>query len=339
MIIAIIGIRNHAERMARLVSKNQLVDKLLLFHPDKKKLKAVVSLDNNLQYELSSDFESVMASDAVIIASPHSSHFEYILRLLESNAYILCEKPPASDIAQLDRLASLSFEQKSRIAFNFNYAFSDFAIVSREIINNGNMGQVLALNFTASHGLAFKPSYANNWRLTKDDPFSTILGNLAIHYVHMTLDLIGPINGWHLMRWAASQQTNGVDTVALSLDAGNNVAVQMFLSYAAPYTNSARLMLTDGLVCMANGVVTKAEPRDSFDEQGRFKEPPQTICSYAESSLEYYDKAIIASVNRFVDAAWQKLAFNPNEFSNAINAARIILEMDRNSMNMNHLSA
>ncbi len=329
MRLAIIGIRNHAARMASLAASHPLVSSLLLYHPEKARLSGELlpKLPKNAEY--SSDFSAILACDGVVIASPHQTHFDYIMRLVDSGLFILCEKPPASTESQLSRLAGLSPEQKTRIVFNFNYAHTDFAVAAREKLAEGDLGLPLAINFTATHGLAFKPAFANNWRLTGVDPFSTILGNLGIHYLHLVLDLVGPITNWHLTRWAASPQTIGVDSVALMLNTDRGVVSQIFLSYAAPYINSAQLVLTNGILRLDDGRVTVARPRDSFDDNGRFASPPETIYSEAKSSLDYYNKSILVSLNHFIEGIDTQNRFEVASFTKALDAARLVLELDR----------
>lgn len=329
MRLAIIGLRNHAARMAGLVASHPLVSSLIFYHPDKTRLSVDALPKLPKKVECSSDFSAVLACDGVVIASPHQTHFDYIMRLVESRLFILCEKPPANTEAQLNQLATLSSEQKAMIAFNFNYAHTDFAVAAREKLSEGSLGLPLAINFTASHGLAFKTTFANNWRLTEVDPFSTILGNLGIHYLHLVLDLIGPVTDWHLTRWAASPQTNGDDSVALMLNTSQRVAVQIFLSYAAPYTNSAQLLLTDGLIRLDDGRVTIAGPRDSFDGNGRFARPPETTYSEVKSSLDYYNKSILVSLNHFIEGIETQNGFEIASFAKALDAARLVLELDR----------
>ena len=329
MRLAIIGLRNHAARMAGLVASHPLVSSLLFYHPDKTRLSVDTLPKLPKQVEHSSDFSAILACDGVVIASPHQTHFDYIMRLVESKLFILCEKPPASTESQINQLAALLPEQKARVAFNFNYAHTDFAIAVREKLSEGDLGLPLAFNFIASHGLAFKATFANNWRLTGADPFSTILGNLGIHYLHLVLDLIGPVTDWHLTRWAASPQTNGVDSVALMLGTSQRVAVQIFLSYAAPYINSAQLIFTNGILRLDDGRVTIAGPRDSFDDNGRFASPPETTYSEAKSSLDYYNKSILESLNHFVEGINTRNGFDITSFARALDAAQLVLKLDR----------
>ena len=315
--------------MASLVASHPLVTSLVLYHNDKTRLSVGDIPNLSKQVELSSDFSAIMACDGVVLASPHSTHFDYIMRLIDSKLFILCEKPPASTESQINQLAALLPEQKARVAFNFNYAHTDFAIAVREKLIEGDLGIPLVFNFTASHGLAFKATFANNWRLTRSDPFSTILGNLGIHYLHLVLDLVGPVTDWHLTRWAASHQTNGVDSVALMLNTANGAVAHIFLSYAAPYTNSAQLLLTDGLIQFDGCRVTVAGPRDSFDSNGRFARPPEATYSESKSSLDYYNKSILVSLNHFIEGIETQKGYEITSFPRALQAARLVLELDR----------
>lgn len=333
MKIAVIGLRNHAARMARLAARQEGVAEVAMYHPDPARIAATEALKLSCPVRLTSDFDVVSACDGVIVAAPHPAHLDYILRLADSHARILCEKPPAATPGELDRLAALPDGFKRRIDFNFNYANTDFAAVAREALHSGRLGQPVALAFTATHGLAFKPSYATDWRMTATDPFSGILGNVGIHYIHLAMELLGPLAGGRAVTLRRAPAARQSDSASLFLETRCGVPVTVLLSYAAPYENSARLVLTDGIVGLDDGAVGVCSPREVFDEDGRFCKPPTEIVASSRSSKLYYDASIERTLAAFLSRIGDPPEFEPARYDRALDAARWVLELaDRNPL-------
>ena len=66
----------------------------------------------------SNNFSDILDSDAVIIASPNHTHFNYIEQLLKGfSGYIFSEKPPVTSGKELAKLNSKSSNDKARIFF------------------------------------------------------------------------------------------------------------------------------------------------------------------------------------------------------------------------------
>ena len=50
--------------------------------------------------------------DAVYISNPHSFHFESVMSCLEAGKHVLCEKPAACNLDQLNKMIEKSKEKK-----------------------------------------------------------------------------------------------------------------------------------------------------------------------------------------------------------------------------------
>ena len=71
--LGIIGYRNQATKLLSILQNKQDVTVKSIFHPDKK-------IDDP---RFTSNFKDILDSDAVIIASPNHTHFNYIEQLLK----------------------------------------------------------------------------------------------------------------------------------------------------------------------------------------------------------------------------------------------------------------
>ena len=72
--LGIIGYRNHAAKLLSILENKPGITINTIFHPDKK-------IDDP---RFSNNFNNILDSDAVIIASPNHTHFEYIKKFINN---------------------------------------------------------------------------------------------------------------------------------------------------------------------------------------------------------------------------------------------------------------
>ena len=98
MKLGIIGYRNHALRLRSIIEKKPNCRIDFIYHPTKK--------INNSKF--TNDFSKLLSCDAIIIASPNSTHYAYIKKLVKNyTGYIFCEKPPVTSKSELRNLRNL----------------------------------------------------------------------------------------------------------------------------------------------------------------------------------------------------------------------------------------
>ena len=90
--------------------------------------------------KLHSSYEDVLAGDtvdAVVLASPHSVHFDQIMAADEAGKHVFCEKPFCLNAAdartELDALASKGL----KVGIGHNRRFSPNAIKLKQMIDSG----------------------------------------------------------------------------------------------------------------------------------------------------------------------------------------------------------
>ena len=125
------------------------------------------------------DINIIEDSDVFFIASPNETHVFWIKKLEKFNKYIFCEKPPATNQNDLKHIQNY----RDKLYFNFNYRYSYLANIINKFKINGDIGDPIYINCSSTHGLAFKRSFKENWRFNNENLFSSIVGNLGIHYI------------------------------------------------------------------------------------------------------------------------------------------------------------
>lgn len=324
--IGIIGYKNHAARLIKTINKQKDVAELWVFHPKKERLLNLAFPDSAFSLHTTDIIDDLFGLDAVFIASPSETHFSYILSLVDRVGYLFCEKPPAVHRTELDSLLKLERSQREKILFNFMFSKSPFSNLVRKRASNEGLGKFVHASFSVSQGIAFKSELKNNWRFTKTDPFSSIIGNLGIHYIHMILDLLGDANVSYFNQ-SAVETENGYDTAYLSLTLENKQTASVSLSYAAPYSQTAMMLFSDGIITLNNGVVEEQKPRDTFDEYGRFAPPPKELFFKPSSPNEFHELSLSDMIDFFFSALRGGGSFDDRQFFLGIKASHLILDI------------
>ena len=269
------------------------------------------------------DINELASSDVYIIASPNETHVEWIeiIRSYGADKYIFCEKPPASDLKQLSKIA----EYDPKTFFNFNYRYSLISNIAKEYIETGELGKLVYASFISSHGLAFKKTYRDNWRFKGKTLSSSILGNVGIHYI----DLIGYLFGDIINIKAFSRNIVSKalpDSAYISVDS-ELCSSSIFISYAAPFRNEATIIFDDGILELINGKVTIQSPRDVFDNKQMFKPAKHiTMQPSFPDSRSYYDDSLINSISYFFNHVDNNKSFSSSDYEKAIKTNQIVLD-------------
>jgi predicted dehydrogenase len=80
--------------------------------------------------------------DAVVIATPVSSHFELALAALQAGKHVLVEKPFASTSDQARRLVDEAAARKLVLLVDHTFVYTEAVRKIREIIASGELGQI-----------------------------------------------------------------------------------------------------------------------------------------------------------------------------------------------------
>lgn len=252
--VGIIGYKNHARILIELIDSNASCKLEYIYHPTK---------DLNFSNS-TNNIADLYSCDVVIIASPNDTHYEYInLLLSNSKCYIFCEKIPVTKLEDVEKLEKLSDEDKGRLYFNYNFRYSYF----NETLQNPNLGKFQHINIIATHGLAFKSEFKNSWRAKNPH---AITETVSIHFIDLLTHNLGKIKSFLYYHYPYS------NTSLITAVFENGITCSIFASYASPLHNEMTIIGTDGILKMTDDRIIVRSPRDTFDDNGFFKEPPIT---------------------------------------------------------------
>lgn len=317
MIVGIIGYRNHSQKLLKILKKIKKVKKIIIYNY--KLNKNFVSYKNSFEI-LTGNLSILHKCNAVFVSSPVKTHYKYTDYFLKKNIYVFCEKPPFSNIIEINKIKRVKNFQK--LYFNFNYQFlKSFKFLVKEIFNEKN-GKLININFASSHGLIFKTK--NNWRFKeKNNKLESIYGNLGIHYIYFLFNNFKKIE---LIK--KSFQTNKIvkifDTVNINLRLNNKIFSNIFLSYATVNFKYTILYFTNCLIEIKNDKIAKYYPRDVYDENGKFKTPkPKIIKLDNKKDIEI---SLIKSIKFFLDIVFKNETFSKKSLDLALKVNNFFLK-------------
>lgn len=263
---AIIGKSGHAGKIISIIKELDGVDLKWVYYPKN---------DDQSTLPITSDFGKIFECDAVIIASPTHTHFGYLERLKDYSGYVLVEKPAVSTRAETKELMGYSDDFKKRLKVNYNFEYSKLRQLLYNLIQSPEFGTPTSFNVYTSHGLAFLDKYKDSWRSLTDHSFG-VLELVGVHFMNLALSLFGDIKDLQVdFDWKVEKKENlSPDTATVKAIMQDKTVVNLYHSYAGPCLNKLIMIGTNGYVEYDGKEVKFYSPRETYDENGLFTQPP-----------------------------------------------------------------
>lgn len=124
--------------------------------------------------------------DVLIVATPPDSHTEYCLRGLAAGAHVICEKPFAASIAEVDRILEAARAAGRRVALNHEFREMPIFRAVRDAVGSGETG---GLVFAQVWQLMDLPPWAEpGWR---GQMLQRTVYEAGVHLVDFLIALFG----------------------------------------------------------------------------------------------------------------------------------------------------
>lgn len=132
--------------------------------------------------------------DVVGICTPTWMHKEMALAAIAHGKHVLCEKPLALSAQEAHEMAEAAERAGVKTLVGFNYMKSPACQLAKQMIDNGELGQIIHFRGAHNEDYLMDPSSIGGWRLKEEFAGKAgALGDLASHIVNMAHFLCGPI--------------------------------------------------------------------------------------------------------------------------------------------------
>ena len=161
--------------------------------------------------------------DAVVIATPVSTHFELAIKLLEAGKHILVEKPMARTVEEVEQIEFLSLKKNLVAMAGHTFLYNSAVRYVKKVIDSGDMGDI---RYVYSQRL-------NLGRIRSD---VDALWNFAPHDISIIQYWLNDPVPYRVTREGMGYVQNGVDDVVfLNIIYANNVLANIHVSWLDPH--------------------------------------------------------------------------------------------------------
>lgn len=318
--LGIIGYRNHAEVLRNLIEKNLDCEISTIFHPEKK----------NIHSKSTNNFSDLLSNDAIIIASPNHTHFDYLKKIfMDFDGYVFCEKPPVTNLIELEELNNFSNEKKQKLFFNFNFRFSYLNDLIAKYSNSDELGKIFYINIISNHGLAFKQEYVDSWRSDGINNLHNIINTVSIHFLDLMNFNFSEPESIHYFPNNISNIGTSYDTSNLILKYKSGLIISILNSYSSSFQNDFEMIGTNGFLKLHDHSLNVYSPRDTFDSKQHFVNPPLIHKDFFNFQNDYHE-SLVKTIDYFISKVKTKSKIDLKYFNSSIISNRQILDLEKN---------
>lgn len=143
---------------------------------------------------LSDEYQSVLHNDtvdAVVIATPHSLHFDQIMMAARAGKHVFCEKPFTLTAGQARIALETLAEQGLKVAIGHNRRFAPNTAALSNALKTKSLGQPIHIDghFNADLGMS-----AGQWRDSRIESPAGGMTSLGIHVIDAFVHLFGKVS-------------------------------------------------------------------------------------------------------------------------------------------------
>ncbi len=130
--------------------------------------------------------------DIIDICTPNVAHFEVLKKAIEAGKHVYCEKPLCVTAAEAHEIAELAKEKGIVGQIVFNNRFLPPILRAKEIIEAGEIGEVVSFRSAYLHASCTDPDKNAGWKQNKDICGGGVLFDLGSHALDLVYYLCGP---------------------------------------------------------------------------------------------------------------------------------------------------
>jgi len=123
--------------------------------------------------------------DTIIVTTIDATHDIYIVKALEHDLDVYCEKPVTTDAAKCRAILAAEKKSKGKVTVTFNYRYAPVSTRIRELIQDGGVGRVVSVDMNYYLDTYHGSSYFMRWNRKRE-----CSGGLNVHKCTHHFDLV-----------------------------------------------------------------------------------------------------------------------------------------------------
>ncbi|MDO9103534.1 MAG: Gfo/Idh/MocA family oxidoreductase [Methylovulum sp.] len=229
--------------------------------------------------------------DAVYLPLANHEHAEWALRAISHGKHVLCEKPMALAVADIDAIAAAARQHQVTVMEGFMYRFHPQHARVLELINSGLIGEVRSVR--ASYSFMMRPArmYRLTESVTRGGGALWDIGCYAVHSARLFFDQ--PAVAVTAMSHYAD---SGADiTTSGAIDFGAGKFAHFDFSFARARRCEYEIIGTQGgIICHTVWQLPGDVPVISWwTEDGRKTEERLAACNHFRLEIEHFSDCVL----------------------------------------------
>lgn len=219
-------------------------------------------------------YEAMLESDvidAVYIALPNHLHAAWSIRAMQAGKHVLCEKPFAISLAEVDEMAAVSAQTGCVLAEAFMYRHHPQTKIAKQVVESGRLGELLLVQANFS----FTMRDEGNVRLNPAWGGGS-LWDVGVYPLSLAQTIMGgPPERVMGSQWLGSTGVDEVFTGQLMYSGGRTA--QIMGAFRLPWQTHAEITGTEGRLVLTRPFVGLEEPirrLTFYPDQGEPEEIP-----------------------------------------------------------------
>lgn len=131
--------------------------------------------------------------DVVIVITPNDSHADIAIDAFQHGKHVFCEKPLSNTVAEAERMTQAARASGKVNLVNFSYRTWPGVELARQLIREGELGEVLHFEGHFFQDYAADPSLPFSWRFDKPVSGGGAFGDIGSHIMDIACALMGPV--------------------------------------------------------------------------------------------------------------------------------------------------
>ncbi len=178
------------------------------------------------------DFLASHLFDLVVVAVPNQYHCEYTCAALTAGYHVLCEKPVAMTVSELEKMIACAEAAGKMFTVHHNRRFDTDALIVKEVLASGKLGTPITVE--ARVHVENGGGQTFGWRMFSDHG-GGFFGDWGIHVLDQVLDIVrSPIHSVYGVVRTLRTPDAGEDYTKIVVTFKDNLVAQIEASDFAP---------------------------------------------------------------------------------------------------------
>lgn len=231
--------------------------------------------------------------DAIIIATPVSTHFELAELALRQGKHVLLEKPMASSIVEAEILINIAKEKNLLLMVDHTFLYTGAVTKMKQLINSGDLGSIKYLDSTRINLGLFQPDI-------------NVLWDLAPHDISILMHLINE-EAYSVNATGITHTNNEMENIAyLTVNYKSGFIAHFSCSWTSPVKLRTMLIGGDQKMILYNDLepTEKVKIYDSGYKHSRLQDKNQILVDYRTGDIHVpkldTNEALLEMANDFI---------------------------------------